>query len=562
MPTKDPISDSSNDANAPVLRSNPKGPSSLEKIAEINQGFKEKDVRGNARQQGMSYIDLKAAPLNQDALQMTTWEEVQASGAVPFDILGNQLSIACIEGAAKNCEDMIQRFESKGYQVKRFLCSQEGLNSTQHYFDNFGHFEAVPVETSTDEGDAIAGNENIFSEEESFFETSTGPEMANHMNLMAIRFRASDVHFQPMDGRVALRMRRDGQLYKMFHISHKQYQLLNGDIKRSAGMKANVKNIPQDGNYMYIANERKISVRVSSLPSKYGESLVLRILDAKNAIVELGQLGFSEYSQKKISHHLDKQRGLILVTGPTGSGKTSTLYSCLNAVNKPDNKIITLEDPVEFELENTVQSEINEEEEYSFALGLRAILRQDPDVVMVGEIRDKEAAEIALQASLTGHLVLSTVHSNDAIATIPRLLNMGLKPYILAAGLELIVAQRLVRRLCESCKKVVQANEQVLTEIQQSIEQLKTRGVDITLGEIYEASGCEKCANTGYEGRVAIAETLSISDTIKRLMLSGESINAILTAAQQEGFLTLKEDGIMKVVQGVTTIEEVWKVLI
>jgi type IV pilus assembly protein PilB len=554
MPTSDP--------KPPVLRSSNKGQTSVEKIAEINQSFKERDVKGDARTKGLSYIDLKSAPLNQDALQLSSWENVKAARAVPFDISGNELSIACVDADHLGCKKMIQDFIDQGYKILPFLCSLEGLESTKHYFDNFGHLEEIPIETSTAEGEALTGKEGLFSEEEIIFETATGPEMANHMNLMAIRFRASDVHFQPMEGQVSLRMRRDGQLYQIFMISHKQYQLLNGDLKRSAGMKANVRNIPQDGNYSYVANERKISVRVSSLPSKYGESLVLRILDARNAIVKLEELGFSQLNQKKIHQHLEKQKGLILVTGPTGSGKTSTLYSCLSAVNKADNKIITLEDPVEFELENTVQSEINEEEGYTFGLGLRAILRQDPDIVMVGEIRDKEAAEIALQASLTGHLVLSTVHSNDAIATIPRMLNMGLKPYILAAGLELIIAQRLARRLCEHCKIPAKPEQQIMEEIEQTVEQLKQRGVQIDSRNISSAKGCGKCAETGYEGRIAISEVLSISDNIRRLLLSGEAINSILKAAQEEGFVSIKEDGVLKILEGQTTIEELWKVLV
>lgn len=552
-----------NDPKPPMLRTRAdEKQSSLEKIAEINQGFKERDVRGDAHKKGMSYIDLKTAPLNQDALQLTNWEQVQEAQAIPFNIHGNELSIACVDASHQGCSQMKADFEAKGYKVISYLCSAEGLASTKRYYDNFGHFEEMQVQTKTDEGEVLSGKEQLFQEEQQVFETSTGPEMANHLNLMAIRFRASDVHFQPMEGKVSLRMRRDGQLYQIFMMSPKQYQLLNGDIKRSAGMKANVKNIPQDGNYSYIANDRKISVRVSSLPSKHGESLVMRILDAKNAIVDLEQLGFSEDSQQRIRQHLSKQRGLILVTGPTGSGKTSTLYSCLNSVNKPENKIITLEDPVEFELENAVQSEINEEEKYTFSLGLRAILRQDPDIVMIGEIRDKEAAEIALQASLTGHLVLSTVHSNDAIATIPRLLNMGLKPYILAAGLELIVAQRLVRKLCEHCKVPAHLEQQVQEELNTTLEKLRQRGVKVKEQEVFEAKGCDLCAQTGYEGRIAIAETLSISDNLRRLMLSGESINTILQAAQQEGFLTLKEDGVLKVVSGMTTLEELWKVLI
>jgi len=276
----------------------------------------------------------------------------------------------------------------------------------------------------------------------------------------------------------------------------------------------------------------------------------------------LNDLGFSDSNKQLIIDHLEKERGLVLATGPTGSGKTSTLYSCLNFVNQPEKKIITLEDPIEFELENTLQSEIHEDESYTFATGLRAILRQDPDIVMVGEIRDKEAAEIALQASLTGHLELSTAHANDAISAIPRLFNMGLKPYILAAGLELIIAQRLVRKLCEACKSPVEVEEAVKIELEQAEALLKQQGVKLPNGQVYEAKGCEKCADTGYEGRIAIAEVLSISDSIRRSILAEEPITSILTQAQKEGFLSLKEDGILKILQGVTTLEEVWRVLI
>ena len=259
---------------------------------------------------------------------------------------------------------------------------------------------------------------------------------------------------------------------------------------------------------------------------------------------------------------LKQDRGLILVTGPTGSGKTSTLYSCLQLLNVPEKKIITLEDPIEYELENIVQSEINEEEGYTFAEGLRSVLRQDPDVIMVGEIRDREAAEIGLQASLTGHLVLSTLHSNSAVATIPRLLNMGVKPYIISAGIELIVAQRLVRRLCQSCKKPAELDAAEQEEVDKVITSLKAKGVNIGEQQIMTAEGCADCAHTSYQGRIAIAEALVLDGEIRAAISDEKSEEQILAMAEKDGFITIREDGILKVLHGETTLEEVWKVLV
>ena len=386
--------------------------------------------------------------------------------------------------------------------------------------------------------------------------------MLNKINLLATSFSASDVHFQPEEEIVKIRFRRDGELYEVYQISHKQYLLLSGEIKRFSGLKINIKNLPQDGEYEFEVNERKSSVRVSTLPSKYGESIVLRILDPGKALIKLEELGFSEYNMKLISETLKKSKGLILVAGPTGSGKTSTLYSCLNILNQPDKKIITLEDPIEYRLKNIIQSEIKEQENYTFETGLRSVLRQDPDVIMVGEIRDKEAAEIALQASLTGHLVLSTVHANDAISTIPRLINMGVKPFILAAGLELIISQRLLRRICENCKYPVVIEATVREELDQVVNSLNQKGIQVTADQIYGAKGCEKCANTKFQGRVAVAEVLVVNDRIRSLILAGKSAQEIFNFASQEGFINIKEDGILKVLQGQTTLEEVWKTLI
>ena len=547
--------------SAPVLRSDTVK-DNLQKIEAINLEFKERDIKELAKKAGMKYIDLKNAPLNQDAVQLTTWEQVEASQTIPFDVVGNTMHLACVDPKSKQTQEATSRFAVAGYAIELYLCSAEGIASTKHYFENLLKKTEVEVSTTVEEKTFVS-KQDVFKGHEAVFENGTGPEMVNVMNLQAIHFKASDIHFQPEEKKVILRMRRDGELYEVLIISSKQYVLLSGEIKRSSGLKINVRNIPQDGNYQFIVNDRQVSVRVSTLPSKYGESIVMRLLDTQHAIVGLETLGFSEKDKNLIMEKLSSDRGLILVTGPTGSGKTSTLYSGLNFINTPEKKIITLEDPIEYELKNIIQSEINEEEGYTFADGLRAILRQDPDVIMVGEIRDKEAGEIALQASLTGHLVLSTIHANDAIATVPRLLNMGIKEYILAAGLELVIAQRLVRKICDSCKTPAEVPEATRKDIDSVLSSLQKRGITIPASiQFFVGKGCDKCANTSYQGRVAVAEILNVTDVMRKAILSGDSADTLLEKAHEQGFVSMMEDGVLKVVQGITTLEEVWKGLV
>jgi len=550
-----------NQNTAPVLRSTD-SKANGQSITDINQEFKERDIRGKARKTGLKYIDLRSAPLNQNALQMTSWEQVQRLQTVPFNVSGKVMQLASIDPKSAECQEAIDFFQSKGYEIDIYICSTEGIESTKAYFDRFKHQDKVEVETKIAENEQSKDWQKEFEEHKEVFEKSTGPEMVNTMNLLTIKFKASDIHFQPEEENVLLRLRRDGQLYDALRISHKQFLLLSGEIKRSAGLKINIKNIPQDGDYEFIANERKIGVRVSTLPSKYGESIVLRILDSQKAFVDLNKLGYSEHAKKIIVNKLNRDRGLILVTGPTGSGKTSTLYSGLHLINTPDIKIITLEDPVEYELKNIVQSEINEEDDFTFASGLRSILRQDPDVIMVGEIRDRDAAEIALQASLTGHLVISTVHANDSIATVPRLLNMGVKSFILAAGLELIIAQRLVRKICDKCKKATELSEAELHEIEATIESLNKKGIKVEKKEFYTSEGCDECAKTGFHGRIAVSEVLPITNNIRKSILEEKNAQEILAIAEAEGFVSMGEDGILKVVEGVSTLEEVRKILV
>ncbi|MDP2691810.1 MAG: GspE/PulE family protein [bacterium] len=547
--------------NAPKLRSGERG-KSTEKIAEINREFKERDIKTRAKKEGTKYIDLKNSPINHDAIQLTTWSEVEKRQAVPFEIAGRTLHVACVDPQSGPAQELINRLIQQGYQVESYVCSPEGIQSVKRYFDQVMRQEPIVLQKTVEEGNIPTDWKALLNEKKKVYEKASGPEMMNTLNLQATQFKASDIHFQPEEDQVVMRMRRDGLLYEVLSISNKQFQMLSSEIKRAAGIKINIQQTPQDGEYQYEVNNRRIGVRVSTLPTQYGESIVLRILDAQNAMVDINQLGFTDYQKTLIVDQLKKETGLILVTGPTGSGKTSTLYSCIHAINTPEKKIITLEDPIEFEIHNVTQSEIVEEEGYTFAMGLRHVLRQDPNVIMVGEIRDKDAAEIAFQAALTGHMVLSTVHSNDAVLTIPRLLNIGVKPYILALGLEMVIAQRLVRRLCQSCRTPAQISEAERADIDQVKASLASKGITIPEEQIFNAKGCDECHGEGYNGRMVMAEILKINEAIRRSVLAGESAEQIVAIAEKEGYIRIKEDGVLKVLQGLTTLQEVWKGLV
>ncbi|MDP3975369.1 MAG: GspE/PulE family protein [bacterium] len=482
-------------SSAPILRTGQVSGVG-EKLAEVNQQFRERDVKALAKQKGTQYVNLKSAPIDQDALRLTTWVQVEQSHTIPFRLRGKELSVACSETDSQVCRDAIENYKKMGYHVVLYTCSREGISSAKRFFDQFLNKTEVVLKTEVEEGAFSLQNvQNFFTDQKAVFLTGNGPEMVNMINLKAVASGASDVHFQPTANQIQVRMRVEGDLFDVLQLSPKQYQLLSGEIKRLAGLKLNLTQEPQDGEYDFIVNGRQISARVSTLPSEHGEGIVLRILDAKKALVNLESLGFSDVQKNLIKAALEKQRGLILVTGPTGSGKTSTLYSCLNLLNTSDKKIITLEDPIEYRLKGIIQSQIEEDEGYGFAKGLRAILRQDPNVIMVGEIRDKGTAETALQAALTGHLVLSTLHSNDAVSAIPRLLDMGVSPAILSSGLELIVSQRL----------------------------LKGSG---DLGK-----------------RILIAEALAVSDSLRGAILQGASSEALLEQAKSSGFMTMEEAG-------------------
>jgi type IV pilus assembly protein PilB len=375
-------------------------------------------------------------------------------------------------------------------------------------------------------------------------------KLLNLILLTGVKAQASDIHFEPFEDAFRVRNRIDGVLYEMLPVPKTLAPALVARIKVMSHLDISERRMPQDGKIPVRIGDREVDLRVSSLPTMFGESVVIRILDRSVVNLDIEKIGFPDDMLTHFKEVIEAPNGIVVVTGPTGSGKTTTLYAALSAVNEDSVKIITTEDPVEYEINGLIQVPVDEEAGRSFAMCLRAILRQDPDILLIGEVRDQETAKIAIEASLTGHLVFTTLHTNDAPTAITRLLDMGLEPFLLAATLETIVAQRLVRTICLKCKAPYQPSEEELLSLS-----IKAR--DVANQRFYYGKGCEVCKNTGYKGRTAIFEMLDINDVVRELVLSRASATQIRIAAQRAGMRTLRDAGIQKIYAGLTTIEEV-----
>jgi general secretion pathway protein E/type IV pilus assembly protein PilB len=368
--------------------------------------------------------------------------------------------------------------------------------------------------------------------------------------MEAYRNRASDIHIEPLEKRLRVRYRIDGVLHEVDNPPKRLQAAIISRLKIMANMSIAEKRVPQDGRIQIPVMGKTLDLRVSSLPTNHGESIVMRILDKSSLLLGLGDLGFFSDDQEKMEKLISLPDGIFLVTGPTGSGKTTTLYACLNAINKPDRKIITVEDPVEYQLSGINQVQVNPEINLTFAAALRSILRQAPNIIMIGEIRDLETANIAVQASLTGHLVFSTLHTNDAPSAVTRLIDMGVKPFLVASSVRAIMAQRLIRRVCQNCKEPY-----LPTEYEMRV--LKLNPDEISKATIFKGKGCPECNRTGYRGRRGIYEIFILNEEVRQLIYERVPANVLRTRARELGMRTLREDGIRKIMAGITTPEEV-----
>ena len=386
-------------------------------------------------------------------------------------------------------------------------------------------------------------------------DTSDAPiiKLVNLMLSQAVKGRASDIHIEPYQNRIKIRYRVDGILYDMISPPKHIQSTLISRIKIMAKLNIAEKRLPQDGRIEIRIGDKNVDIRVSTIPTAFGERVVLRLLDKSNVLLRLSDLGMSEEGLKVFNELIKFAHGIILVTGPTGSGKTTTLYAALSIINNSDINIITIEDPIEYRIEGIGQIQVNPKIDITFANGLRSIVRQDPDVILVGEIRDLETAEIAIQAALTGHLVFSTLHTNDSASAVTRLIDMGIEPFLVTSSVISILAQRLVRTVCNECKAAYTPDEESLQNIGITSEMFAGK-------KIYEGEGCQGCLNTGYRGRSGIFELMILDDPIKNLILKTSDSNAIKRKAVEQGMTTLRQDGALKVVNGITTVAEVHRV--
>jgi len=375
-------------------------------------------------------------------------------------------------------------------------------------------------------------------------------KLLNMILLRAVREKASDIHFEPFEKDYKIRYRIDGRCYDAARPPRDLNLAISSRIKVMANLDVAENRLPQDGRIMMDIEGKAVDLRVSTLPTLYGESIVLRVLDKSIVSLSLDQVGMDEDIKLKIREIIKRPNGIFLSTGPTGSGKTTTLYSCLREINKIEYKIITTEDPVEYDIEGIIQVAINPKIDLTFARTLRHILRQDPDIIMVGEIRDSETAEIAIQAALTGHLVLSTLHTNDSTGAVTRLVDMGVEPFLITSTVRAVLAQRLVRKICANCRKEYRPLSQEASEFGISKDKIKDM-------KFYKGGGCPECNDSGYKGRTGLYELLIVDDTIRELVVKRESLSVIRNAASKAGMKTLRENGLKKVMEGITTIEEV-----
>ena len=379
----------------------------------------------------------------------------------------------------------------------------------------------------------------------------------------AISLDASDIHIEPEEKEVKLRLRLDGILHNVLNFDFKIYRTLLSRIKLLSGLKLNVTDRPQDGRFTILLKGTTIEIRASTLPAEYGESIVLRLLNPKS-LIEMEKLGLRKDLIKIFEREIKKPNGMIIVTGPTGSGKTTTLYAILKRINTPEIKIITIEDPIEYHLEGISQTQVDPTKGYDFARGLKSIMRQDPDVILVGEIRDLETAEIACQAALTGHLVFSTLHTNDAAGAVARLVDLGVRPVSIAPAINMVVAQRLPRRVCPNCVKFVEPSKEELEKIKKGLAGVKKEILPPVFFDekfkVPKVKGCQNCNLTGYRGRVGIFETFLVDDEMERFILTNPSIVDMKRSAIKKGMVLMHQDGLIKVLEGITTIEEVERV--
>ncbi len=562
-----------------------------ERLQKLRHEAEERDAKRRAEKDGVVYLDVATAPVKVEALKMIPEDRARRINAAVFEFKSPVVALAAYEPEHPEVQKLIAEFAAAGKQVKVFAVSMRGLEHLWRFYQ-FVPPDKAPITSRVniekERVIALTGElqklASVTKAVESFDpKQSSVTEFLEVAISGALANRASDIHFEPEEKKVKLRYRIDGVLHDVAaDLGRDLYGSIVSRIKLLANLKINVSDRPQDGRFTIGLPAKDIELRIALAPAEYGEIIVMRVLDPDVINLTLPQLGLRQDDLEIIKTELQRPNGMILNTGPTGSGKTSTLYAFLRTKLSPEVKIVTIEDPIEYHLEGVEQTQVDEEAGYTFGNGLRSIMRQDPDSILIGEIRDKETAEIAIQAALTGHLVFSTIHANEASGAIPRLLDLGVRATSIGPALNLIIAQRLVRRLCEHCKQEKNIAPDMRAKIEAFMAKLPDRvdKTDLSEPRVFSANknGCEACNGSGYKGRIAIFELLLNDPEYEKLRLDAkhqalaseawlENLivkqaggSEIESQALRRGMVTMQQDGVLKVLAGITTFEEVAEV--
>ncbi len=558
-PAATPPSDGTIDIESPEAKF-------TQKMKEMKLKEQEMQVNEAAYQSGVPYIDLSSFPVSAEALRIVPEEIARAQKIICFVNSAEELRFGTVEVSAEVEEFVRVAGENHHAHTGLYLISEHSFERVLRLYKNLPIVKAITkdINITDEELEKFGVNVHDLTSLQQQFKNVSITDVVTLMIASALKVNASDMHIEAEEKGVAVRYRIDGILHDVATLPKEQWKAFVSRLKLIAALKINVTDRPQDGRVSLKLSTGSLDVRVSTLPTTYGESVVMRILHSGSKGVTFDELGLNGLAHDRLKHEIERPNGMIITTGPTGSGKTTTMYAILRTLNKPGVNIITLEDPVEIKMEGINQSQVDTASNYTFAQGLRSILRQDPDICMVGEIRDLETAEIAIQAALTGHLLLSTIHTNSASGAIARFLSMGVKPFLLAPALNSVIGQRLVRRLCEHCKTLDEVSSENMKRIRELLEALPSeekQKVDFNSLNFFKAVGCDKCSGLGYKGRIGIYELFTMTKEIEENILSGQvSEYTIQEIAVRGGMVTMVQDGLLKALQKVTSIEEVFRV--
>ncbi|OGD83065.1 hypothetical protein A3A54_00235 [Candidatus Curtissbacteria bacterium RIFCSPLOWO2_01_FULL_39_62] len=524
-------------------------------IASMNWVTDEQMSQAKSKVMGVPYSDPAEQPISPEILGYIPEEVAKRFQVIPINKNNEVLSVAMVDPLDLQVFEFIEK--KSGLTVKPYLATAASISKA--IAEQYTRGLSSEVTEALKEVAPGMGNTNIQSAMTgSVLGEAPVARIVSTLLEYGIRVRASDIHIEPLENETRVRYRIDGILHEKLILPKKIHDSIISRIKILGNMKIDEKRVPQDARFNFKLGKEELDLRLSTLPTAFGEKFVMRLLKKTGAVPTLPELGLRAKALKNLEENIARPHGIILVTGPTGSGKTTTLYSVLSKLNSTKVNIVTLEDPIEYQMAGINQVQINPQAGLTFASGLRSFLRQDPNIIMVGEVRDSETTELAVQASLTGHLVFSTLHTNDASGALPRLLDMHAEPYLIASTVNCVVGQRVIRKICPTCKEAREPKVEIVEELKKILGNLYD--FNTKKFKVYVGKGCSECNNTGYLGRIGIFEVLVVSEKVARMIFSHETSQAIQREAIAEGMITMKQDGFLKVIEGISTVEEVLRV--